>query len=82
MPTTDRSSSSTIYALIAKHWPIIAAICLVALGMLGFIVGGLTSDSNLELYLMAWSGIAGGLWFLFDIAEKSYNLESKARLST
>lgn len=73
--------SSLIYTAITKHWPKIATGCVVAVGLLEFLVGGLTSDSTLEYYFLAWGGITGGLWFMFDVAEKSISAEVKSKLT-
>lgn len=48
------------------------------IGLLEFVVGGLTADSGLEFYLLAWAGTTGGLWFPFEKAEKSLSRESRA----
>ena len=64
-------NSSPIYTAVTKHWPKIATGCVVVVGALEFVVGGLSSDSGLEWYFLAWGSMTGGLWFLFDIAEKT-----------
>lgn len=67
--------SGRLYSLITKYWPRIAAGLVILIGLIEFAVGGLTADSGLEFYLMAWAGTTGGLWFLFGKAESSLSEE-------
>lgn len=64
-------TSGRLYSLVTKHWARIAAGLVVVLGLVEFAVGGLTADSGLEFYLLAWGATTGGLWFLFEKAESS-----------
>ena len=64
-----------LYSLVTKHWPRIAAGLVVVIGLVEFVVGGLTADSGLEFYLLAWAAATGGLWFLFEKAESSLSTE-------
>ena len=72
--------SSRPYSLVTKHWPRIAAGMVVMIGLAELVVGGLTADSGIEFYLMTWAATTGGLWFLFEKAEKS--LGAKGREAT
>ena len=47
--------SGRLYSAVTKYWPRIAAGLVVAVGLIEFVVGGLTSDSDLELYGFAWA---------------------------
>lgn len=71
--------SGRLYSLVTKHWPRIAAGLVITLGLIEFVVGGLTADSGLELYLVAWAGATGGLWFLFERAEGVASHEVRVR---
>lgn len=71
--------SGRLYSVVTKHWPRIAAGLVVVLGLVEFVVGGLTADSGLEFYLLAWAGTTGGVWFLFEKAEKSLSQQSPGR---
>jgi len=69
-------SSGRLYSAVTKHWAKIASGLVVALGFVEFVWGGLTADSGVEFYLMAWAGTTGGLWFLFEKAEMALSEES------
>lgn len=69
------------YSLVTKYWPRIAAGLVVVIGLVEFVVGGLTADSGLEFYLLAWAGTTGGLWFLFEKAEEALADESRVRVA-
>lgn len=73
-------NSSRVYTAVTNHWPKIATGLVVAVGIAEFVAGGLSVDSSLELYLLSWGGITSGLWFLFDIAEKSLSDTSRQQL--
>ncbi|MCG8433561.1 MAG: hypothetical protein MJA83_05985, partial [Gammaproteobacteria bacterium] len=73
------SGSSSLYTAVTKHWPKIAAGCVVALGILEFVASSTTSDSALEFYLLAWGSLTGGLWFIFDVAERSASQEVRLK---
>ncbi|HUP22220.1 MAG TPA: hypothetical protein VNB06_04700 [Thermoanaerobaculia bacterium] len=62
---------------ITKHWPKIATSLVALLGIVELVAGGLTADSGVELYLMAWAAATGGLWFLFEKAERTLSMESR-----
>ena len=72
--------SGRLYSAITKHWPKIAAGLVVMLGLVELILGGLTADSGLEFYLMAWAATTGGLWFLFEKAERAVSDETRTSL--
>jgi hypothetical protein len=50
---------------------------VVVIGLTELVVGGLTADSGVEFYLMAWATTTGGLWFLFERAERALGKESR-----
>ena len=54
---------------------------VVVVGLVEFVVGGITADSNIELYLVAWASTTGGVWFLFEKAERAASEESRSRLA-
>jgi hypothetical protein len=66
---TDQPSGK-LYSTVTQYWPRIAVGLVAALGVAEFVAGGMTSDSALEMYLLAWATTTGGLWFLFDRAER------------
>lgn len=72
--------SNPIYKAITRHWPKIATGCVVVVGILEFVIDGIAADSTLEIYLLAWGSLTAGLWFLFDIAEKSLSAELKQQV--
>jgi len=45
-----------------------------------WVIGARTADTGIELYLMAWDATTGGLWFLFEKAEKALGEESRAKV--
>jgi hypothetical protein len=61
--------SGPVYRIVTRYWPRIALSLVVAVGLVEFVVGGLTADSSLQFYVFAWATTTGGLWFLFDKAE-------------
>ena len=63
--------SGRFYSVVTKHWAKIAAALVAILGLIELVLGGLTADSAVEFYLMAWAGTTGGLWFLFEKAERA-----------
>ena len=67
--------SGRLYSAVTKHWPRIAAGLVVGIGLVEFVVGGLTAGSGLEFYLLAWAGTTGGLWFLFEKGERALSEE-------
>ena len=69
--------SGRLYSAVTKHWPRIAAGLVVGVGLVEFVVGGLTADSGLEFYLMAWAATTGGVWFLFEKAETALSEEAR-----
>ncbi len=69
--------SGKLYSVVTKHWPRIAAGLVVVIGLVEFVVGGLTADAGLELYVFAWAATTGGLWFLFEKAEKALSEQSR-----
>jgi hypothetical protein len=71
----------SVYSVVAKRWPRIAAGIVVALGVAEFVVGGLTADSSLQLYVFAWATCTGGLWFLFEKAEQAISDDTRARIA-
>lgn len=82
MPYAADMTSGRLYSLVTKHWPRIAAGLVVVIGVVEFVVGGLTADSGLELYVLAWAGATGGFWFLFEKAERVLSQSSKERVIT
>ena len=74
------AESGTVYRTVTRYWPRIA-VGLVAIAALAeWVVGGLTADTSVELYLMAWAGVTSGLWFLSDTAEKTLSEESRTQV--
>lgn len=61
----------SLFSLVSSHWPKIATALVVGVGLIELFLDLGASDSNIEWYLLAWGSMTGGLWFLFDIAEKS-----------
>jgi len=73
-------TSGRLYSAVTKHWTKIASGLVVVLGVVEFVWGGLTADSGVEFYLMAWAGTTGGLWFLFEKAETTLSEESRGQV--
>ena len=76
----QQARSGLTYSLVTKYWPRIAA-GLVGLAVVAeWVIGGLTSNGALEFYVFAWATTTGGLWFLFEKAEKALSEESRDRV--
>ena len=69
--------SGRLYTAVTKYWPRIAVGLVALVGVAGWIIEGLTADTGIEFYLMAWGATTGGLWFMFEKAEKSLGDESR-----
>jgi hypothetical protein len=69
--------SGRVYGAVTRYWPRIAVGLVVILGAAEWIIGGLTADTGIEFYLMAWAATTGGLWFLFEKAEVSSSAEAR-----
>jgi hypothetical protein len=78
---TDQPSGK-LYAAVTRYWPRIAAGLVVGIGVVEFVVGGLTADTGVEFYLMAWAATTGGLWFLFEKAESALSDEGRQQVSS
>ena len=76
----QQTRSGLTYSLVTRHWPRIAAGLVVLLGVVELVLGGLTADSSVEFYLMAWAGTTGGLWFIFEKAERALAEESREKV--
>ena len=50
-----------LYSAVTKYWPRIAAGFIATLGVVELVLGGLTSDSSVEVYLTAWAATTGGV---------------------
>lgn len=74
--------SSWIYKTITGHWHQVATGWVLLLGIAELVAGGFTAESELEWYLFAWAGITGGIWFLFEIGEKSLSQQAREQLSS
>ena len=72
--------SGKLYTAVTKYWPRIAAGLVLTIGLVEVVVGGLTADSGLEFYLVAWAATTGGLWFLFEKGEKTLSEESRGKV--
>ena len=72
--------SGRLYSVVTKHWAKIAAALVVLLGIIELVLGGLTANGSVEFYLMAWAGTTGGLWFLFEKAEKALSEGSRDKV--
>lgn len=84
----DRSSvteqppeSGRLYRIVTRYWPRIAVVLVFAIGTAEWVIGGLTADSNLEVYLLAWAALTAGLWFLFEKAERALSEEASAKVA-
>ncbi|MFG1691130.1 hypothetical protein ACGF5M_03050 [Gemmatimonadota bacterium] len=74
------AESGRVYRTVTRYWPRIAVGLVALAAFTEWIVGGLTADTSIELYLMAWAGVTSGLWFLSDTAEKTLSEESRTRV--
>ena len=73
--------SGKVYSTVTQYWPRIAAGLIATLGIVELVLGGLTSDSSVEMYLTAWAAITGGVWFLFEKAEQALGEESRGAVA-
>jgi len=78
--STTAVPSGRVYTAITRYWPRIAASLVGLAVVVEWAVGGLTSSSRLESYAFAWATATGGLWFLFDKAEKTLGEGSRLRV--
>ena len=72
--------SGKLYTAVTKYWPRITVGIVFAVGVAGWAIEGLTADSGIEFYLMAWGATTGGLWFMFEKAEKALSDESRGKV--
>ena len=70
--------SGRLYSAVTKYWPRIAAGLVAVIGLGELVVGGVTADSGLESYLIAWGATTGALWFLADRGEAALSEEGRA----
>ncbi len=75
-----KQPSGKLYSAITKYWPRIAVGLIAAVGVAGWLIEGLTADSGVEFYLMAWAATTGGVWFLFEKAERALGEEGRAKV--
>jgi hypothetical protein len=80
IPDLSSTESGFVFWTITQYWPRIAAGLVIGLGVLDLVLGGLTSDSSLEFYLMAWGATTGGLWFLAEKAENALSENARQRV--
>ena len=73
--------SGKLYSTVTQYWPRIAAGLVVVIGLAEFVVGGLTADSRIEFYLLAWAGLTSGLWFLSERADRSVTDEVRQEVA-
>ena len=73
--------SGKLYTAVTKYWPRIAVGLVALVGVAGWVIEGLTADTGIEFYLMAWGATTGGLWFMFEKAEKSLSEESRDKVA-
>jgi hypothetical protein len=73
-------SKNRLFSIVGKHWHRIAGALVVLIGFAEFVVGGLTADSGLEMYIFAWATVTGSLWFLFEKAETTISDATRQRL--
>ena len=74
--------SGKLYTAVTKYWARIAVSLAALLGISELLIGGLTADSGLELYLTAWAGTTAGVWFLFEKAEVALSATARASVSS
>ena len=67
-----------LYTTITRHWPRIAAGFVTIAVAAEWLIGGLTANGALEVYLTAWAASTAGIWFLFNKAEKSLSPAGRA----
>ena len=72
--------SGRVYRTVTRYWPRIAAGLVVLAAAADLVLGSITADSRLEFYLLAWATTTGGLWFLFEKAEKALGEESRSEV--
>ena len=75
------TTKTRLYTVVGSYWPRIAGALVISIGIAEVVVGGLTADSGLELYVFAWATCTGGLWFMFEKAEKTISEEARQRIA-
>jgi hypothetical protein len=73
--------SGMLYNAITRHWPRIAVGLVGFAALLDFVVGNLSVGGSLEFYVFAWASTTGGLWVMFEKAEKSLSATSRATVA-
>ena len=74
-------SSGRLYSLVTKQWHRVAAGVVVVIGFFELVIGGLTTDSRIDLYLTAWAATTAGIWFLFEKAETALSIETREKVA-
>ena len=74
--------SGRIYSAVTKYWPRIASGLIVVAGVAEVVLGENKPGFTFGFYFFAWATTTGGLWFLFDVAEKSLSADSRDRVTT
>ena len=72
--------SGRLYSAMTKYWPRIAAGLVGLAVVTEWVIGGITSNGALEFYVFAWATTTGGLWFMFEKAEKALSGESREKV--
>lgn len=64
----------------ARHWIKLATGLVIALGLLELATGSPGDSNQIEFYLLAWGSMVSGVWFLFDVAEKTAREEFREQV--
>jgi hypothetical protein len=79
-PEVTTPESGFLYRTVTRYWPRIAAGLVVIVGIIEWVVGGLTSNGALEFYAFAWATATASLWFMFEKAERVLSEESREKV--
>ncbi len=69
--------SGRLYSAVTKYWPRIAAVLVGFVAAVEWASGSTTPGFTFGFYVFAWATTTGGLWFMFEMAEKALSDESR-----
>ena len=69
--------SGKLYTAVTKYWPRIAAGLVGLVAVAEMVLGATTPGFTIGFYVFAWATATGGVWFLFETAEKALSQDSR-----
>ena len=78
-PSIERRSGA-FYRAVTGYWPRIAVGIAALAAIFEFAIGSLSVGWSVEFYILAWATTTGGVWFLFDKAERTLSDDVRANV--